>query len=380
MGLIKSAVKAIGSELHDQWKDFIRCEDMDMNTLMVKKTTPNGVISKGSGIIVGPGQIAVLYDQGKILDATAEEGVYTFDSNTSPSFFAGQFGDVFKDMWTRFTYGGVAAKDQAVFFINSKEIMDNKFGTQTPIPCYDFDHIIPNEMTGGTSALRVDVRCYGNYTFKIVDPAVFMKEYAGTGEVVTKEVITDQIRSEVIDVLKSVINELGSDKYKVGVVGMPSQTGKIKEIMTENVYDEGVRRRGLQIVALVIESVTPTEESVKKIDEYEHNSNSRMQQGRVLDVMDHAASNSNGAANGFMGLGMMNMGTGGMAGGVMQNAFTNNTTSEKSKQTEEKTESSSASKESDETTSTSEGPKFCSNCGNELKGAKFCPNCGTKVE
>ena len=365
MGLILAAAKAVGSELHDQWKDFVKCEDMDMNTLMVKKTTKNGVISKGSGIIVAPGQIAVIYDQGKILDATAEEGVYTFDSETSPSFFAGQFGAVFKDMWTRFTYGGNAPKDQAVFFINAKEILDNKFGTQTPIPCYDFDHMIPNAMTGGVNALRVDVRAYGNYTFKISDPAVFMKEYAGTGEIVTKDVITEQIRSEVIDTFKSVINELGSEKYKIGIVGMPSQTGKIKEIMSENVYDEGVRRRGLQIVALVIESITPTEESAKKIDEYEHNSNSRMQQGRVLDVMDHAASNSSGAANGFMGVGMMNMASGGMNTAVMQNAFTDDTP-----KTEEKTESKE----------TNSNAKFCTECGTKLEGAKFCPNCGTKVE
>lgn len=361
MGLIKAAVKAVGSELHDQWKDFVKCEDMDMNTLMVKKTTKNGVISKGSGVIVAPGQIAVIYDQGKILDATAEEGVYTFDSETSPSFFSGSFGGVFKDMWTRFTYGGNAPKDQAVFFINAKEILDNKFGTQTPIPCYDYDHMIPNAMTGGVNALRVDVRAYGNYTFKIADPAIFMKEYAGTGEIVTKDVITEQIRSEVIDTLKSVVNELGSDKYKIGIVGMPSQTNKIKEIMSENVYDEGVRRRGLQIIALIIESITPTEESAKKIDEYEHNSNSRMQQGRVLDVMDHAASNANGAANGFMGVGMMNMASGGMNSAVMQNAFTDD-----SQPKQEMSENNS-------------NAKFCSNCGNKLDGAKFCPNCGNKV-
>ena len=61
-----------------------------------------------------------------------------------------------------------------------------------------------------------------------------------------------------------------------------------------------------------------------KIEEYEHNSNSRMQQGRVLDVMEKAASNANGAANGFMGLGMMNMASGGMFGAVQNNAMMNN--------------------------------------------------------
>ena len=92
MGLIKAGVGAVGSTLHDQWKDYIRCEDLGQDILMKRVSTPNGVISKDSAIQVSPGQIAVIFESGKILDATAEEGIYTFDSSTSPSFFAGQFG------------------------------------------------------------------------------------------------------------------------------------------------------------------------------------------------------------------------------------------------------------------------------------------------
>ena len=47
MGLIKAAVGAVGSTLHDQWKEAIRCEDLGNNILMKKVTTPNGVISNG---------------------------------------------------------------------------------------------------------------------------------------------------------------------------------------------------------------------------------------------------------------------------------------------------------------------------------------------
>lgn len=367
MGLIKSAVKAIGSELHDQWKDFIKCEDMDMNTLMVKKTTPNGVVTKGSGIIVAPGQIAVIYDQGKILDATAEEGVYTFDSETSPSFFSGDFGKVFKDMWTRFTYGGEAPKDQAVFFINAKEILDNKFGTPAPIPFEDYSHAIPNEMTGELTPMRLEIKCFGKYVYKITDPAEFMKKYAGTAEVVTKEEINEQMRSEVISTLQGVINALGNSENKVRALELPSQTEKMKALMEEKVYDEQIRKRGIQIISFLIESVTPTDESNKKIDEYEHNSNSRMQQGRVLDVMETAAGNEGGAANGFMGVGMMNIASGGLSGGVMQNAFNNN--APQAKESEIKQQTTSEVK-----------ANFCSNCGAKLEGANYCPNCGTKVE
>ena len=69
MGLIKAAVGAVGSTLHDQWKEAIRCENMPNDVLMVKKTTPNGVISNGSTVIVGPGQYANTAYNGRIGDA-----------------------------------------------------------------------------------------------------------------------------------------------------------------------------------------------------------------------------------------------------------------------------------------------------------------------
>lgn len=362
MGLIKSAIKSVSGELHDQWKDFIRCEDMDMNTLMVKKSTPNGVISKDSAVMVSPGQIAVIFESGKILDATAEEGIYTFDSSTSPSFFAGQFGAVFKDMWQRFVYNGAVAKEQAVFYINAKEIIDNKFGTAAPVPYQDYSHAIPNQMTGDLTPLRVQVKCFGKYTYKITDPATFMRTYAGTAEIVTKEELNEQMRSEVLSSFQNVLNELGNKDHKVPVLELPSSTDEIKKTMDEKVFDEPIRKRGIEISGFAIESVTLDDESNRKIDEYEHNSNSMMQQGRVLNVMEKAAENANGAANGFMGVGMMNMASGGMGTGVMQNAFNNNTNAAAN------------------TAASQEGAKFCPNCGTKSNGGKFCTNCGTKLD
>ena len=183
MGLIKSMVKSIGGTLHDQWQELISCEDMKNDILMKKVTTPTGQISKGSRIMVSPGQVAVIFDSGVIKDATAEEGIYEFDESTSPSFFGGQFGPVFKEMWQRFKYNGVPNKEQAVFYFNVKEILDNKFGTGAPIVYQDWSHPIPNQMTGTYSPMRVEVRCYGKYTFRISDPVTFMRIQIGRAHV-----------------------------------------------------------------------------------------------------------------------------------------------------------------------------------------------------
>ena len=308
MGLFKAAKDAIGGTLADQWKEAIRCEDMTNDVLMVNKTTPNGVISNKSTIIVAPGQCAVIFDNGKVIDATAEEGFYQFDSSTSPSFFAGDFGKTFKEMWERFTYNGATAKQQAVFFFNTKEILDNKFGTPAPIPFQDWSHPIPNQMTNTLTPMRVEIKCFGKYTFKISNPAVFMQEVAGTADRYTKEQIVEQMRAEVISVFQNLMNELGSERHKVPVLEMPSQTDEIRTMMDEMVFDEQVRRRGLSIVCFAVESVTLDEESEAKIDNYEFSSNAHLQQGRLVDAyaeaVQKAAENKSGSINGFMGIGM----------------------------------------------------------------------------
>ncbi len=367
MGLIKAAAGAIGGTLGDQWQDLIKCDDMGSDTLMVKTTTSSGQISKGSNIIVAPGQIAVIYDSGAVVDATAEEGTYTFDASTSPSFFGGDFGAVFKEMWQRFTYNGTPAKEQAVFYFNKKEITDNKFGTATPIPFQDWSHAIPNQMTGSINPLSVKVRCYGKYTFQIFEPAVFMRTFAGTADVVKKNDLIEQMSSEVIASFQNILNELGNSKHKVPVLELPSNTDEIKTIMDEKVFDEPIRNRGVKLVGFAVESVTLDDDSQKKIDEYEHNSNSMMQQGRVLNVMETAAGNANGAANGFMGIGMMNMASGGMGTGVMQNAFNSN-------QNNAQAYDPYAQKEE-----TPVGPaKKCPQCG-KVVTTKFCPDCGVEA-
>ena len=371
MGLIKAAVQATASTLHDQWKDYIRCEDLGNDILMRRVSTPNGIISKNSAIQVAPGQIAVVFQNGKILDATAEEGIFTFDESASPSFFAGDFGDVFKEMWTRFVYNGGVSKEQAVFYINAKEILDNKFGTPAPIPFQDWSHPIPNQMTGTMTPLRVEVKCFGKYTFKISDPATFMSKIAGTADEYRKDEIIEQMRSEVIGSFQKVLNELGNSVHKTPVLELPSATDTIKSIMDEKVFDQPIRDRGISLVGFVVESVTLDDESEKKIDNYELSSNSFMQQGTLTgayaNAVQDAANNANGAANGMIGIGMMNMASGGMIGGAAQGAFQNKGTTAADLNGGAQQGAAPA------------GSKFCPDCGTPTNGSKFCSNCGKQL-
>lgn len=388
MGLIRAAVGAIGSTMHDQWKDLIACEDMGNDTLMVRKTTDTGVISKKSIIRVMPGQCAIILQNGKVLDASAEEGDYIFDESTSPSFFAGNFGAVFKEMWQRFTFGGGPANQQAVYYFNTKEIMDNKFGTATPIPFQDWSHPVPNQMTGGMTPLAVKVKCYGKYTFKISDPALFMKEIAGTAEIYKKNQITEQMRSEVISVFQNVLNELGTEKYKIPVLELPSQTDEIKDLMDDKIYDEPIRKRGLSIVVFAVESVSLDEKSEQYINNYILSSNANMQQGTLTgayaEAVKNAASNSNGAANGFVGIGMMNMAGGGVFGTTTNNVATQAAQNTQAVQNAQNVANAVSNVQQNGWKCPKCGKenigKFCDECGTKKPEEKVCPKCGAKVD
>lgn len=375
MGLIKAAKGAIGSTLKDQWKEAIRCEDMTNNILMMKKTTPTGVISNGSVIIVEPGQCAIIYDNGKVVDATAEEGEYVFDTSSTPSFFAGQFGETFKEMWERFTYNGASSKEQSVFFFNTKEILENRFGTATPIPFQDWSHPLVNEMTNSISPLRLEIKCFGKYTFKISNPALFMSEMSGTSDMYTKTELVEQIKAEMIGILQNLINELGNSVHKIPVLELPSQTDEIKEIIDERECDQPIRKRGLSLVSFIIESVTLTDESEEKIDNYEYSTNSYLQKGRMVDAysnaIENAASNSHGVLNGMMGVGIVNMTSDGMLKDVANKAF-GHTSENSDNNKDDKWECSNCKKVV--------SGAFCCHCGAKRIEEKHCKHCGEKAE
>ena len=150
MGLIKALAGAVGSTFADQWKEYFYCEALPVDVLVTKgqkrvdsrrssntKGSDN-IISDGSMIVVADGQCMIIVDQGKVVEFAAEPGAYKFDNKTESSIFSGTFSErvvgLFKTMGRRFAYGGDAGSDQRVYYFNTKELIDNKFGTPNPVP------------------------------------------------------------------------------------------------------------------------------------------------------------------------------------------------------------------------------------------------------
>ena len=325
MGLIKAITGALGGTLADQWKEFFYCESIPADTLMVKgekritNRSPNtkgndNIISNGSGIAVNDGQCMIIVEQGKIVEFCAEPGQFTWDSSTEPSLFAGKLGtsiiETFKTIGRRFTYGGDTGKDQRVYYFNTKEITDNKFGTSNPVPF----KVVINEQLG--FKLSVDLRCNGVYSYKLVDPLLFYTNVAANVETEYKrDQIDGMLKAELIQALQPALAVLSANGVSYDQI--PAHTTEVRDALNE-VLKNDWGRRGIEVYSLNMGVPSIPEDQRKKITEWEETSmtlNPNVGAARIIGgqvtAMNTAAGNEGGAMNGFIGMGMA-MNAGGM--------------------------------------------------------------------
>ena len=323
MGLIKAGIGALGGTLADQWKEFFYCDSMDKDVLAVKgqkrvsgrssNTKGNdNIISSGSGIAVADGQCMLIVEQGKVVEVCAEPGQYTYDTSTEPSIFAGSLGqsivDTFKTIGKRFTYGGDTGKDQRVYYFNTKELLDNKFGTPNPIPFRVVDTRIGLDVD-------VDLRCSGVYSYKIVDPLLFYTNVCGNIErIYMRSELETQLKTEFISALAPAFAKLS--ELQIRPNQLAGHNADIETAMNETLSQKWSGLRGLRVVSVALNPVTLTEEDAEMIKQAQRTAIMRDPTmaaatlvGAQADAMKAAASNEAGAMTGFMGMGMaMNQG------------------------------------------------------------------------
>ncbi len=323
MGLIKAGMGAIGGTLADQWKEFFYCDAIDKNVLVVKgqkrvtSRTSNtkgndNIISNGSGIAVADGQCMIIVEQGKIVEVCAEPGQFTYDTSTEPSIFAGSLGksiiETFKTMGKRFAYGGDTGKDQRVYYFNTKEIIDNKFGTANPLPFRVVDSKIGLD-------IDVSIRCNGVYSYKIANPILFYTNVCGNVEQeYTRSEIDPQLKTEFISALQPAFAKLSALEMRPNQV--PAHAEELSSFMNEALNKKWGELRGLQVVSIAMNPITLPEEDAEMIKQAQRTAVMRdpgmaaaTLVGAQAEAMKSAASNSGGAMAGFMGMGMaMNVG------------------------------------------------------------------------
>ncbi|MCX7773778.1 MAG: SPFH domain-containing protein [Clostridia bacterium] len=332
MGLIKAFATSLRSGMGDQWLDFIYCDALPADVLLRKGQKQNqtthfkssntkgseNVITKGSKIAVNEGQFMVIVDQGKVIDFTDEPGEYTFDASTEPSMFYGSFGkgliESFKQVGKRFAFGGDTAHDQRVYFINKKDIIGNKFGTPNPVPFRDSEF-----------GFTVDIKCFGEYVYKIIDPLLFFATLCGNVEdEFYRSEIDSQFKTDLLSALQPALANVAMKRISYDM--LPGAVLEISNAVRDQLAQSWGSVNGINVTKVSIASVTTTDESAKKIKEFQSSrvySDRAMQSGRMTEAFANAvegigqnSGNSTNAMFGMMGVGMMNNMGANMFGGV----------------------------------------------------------------
>lgn len=395
MGLIKAGVGAAGGVLADQWKEFFYCDSIDRNTLVVKgekrtsKRSSNtkgndNIISNGSGIAVADGQCMLIVEQGKVVEVCAEPGEFTYDSSTEPSIFSGSLGqglaDAFRQVGKRFTYGGDTGKDQRVYYVNIKEIVENKFGTANPIPFRVVDRNIGLD-------IDVSVRCNGVYSYKITNPLLFYTNVCGNVEnQFDRDEIETQLKTEFISALQPSFAKISEMEIRPSAI--PGHAEQLAEAMNEALTRKWSELRGISVVSIAMNPITLPEEDAELIKTAQRNAIMRDPSmaaatlaGAQADAMKAAASNSGGAMTGFMGMGMAMQ-----SGGVnVQNLFQMGAEQQAARQAAQPQQTVTPAPQNGWTCSCGavNTGKFCMECGQpKPAGAPLyrCDKCGWEPE
>ena len=318
MGLIRAASNAVRGTLADQWKEYFYCDALDADVLVARgvrnvsgrssnRRGDDNIITDGSHIAVADGQCMIIVEDGRVMDACAEPGAYTYDMGTSPSVFGGSFMEglrgIAKEAWERFQFGGGAGKNQRVYYVNIKEIPGNKYGTPNPVPFRVVDRNIGLDVD-------ISIRCNGEYSYRIVNPMAFYANVCGNvGNVYTRDQIDSMLKSELLTALQPAfarISEMG-----IRYSALPGHTMELSDALNEVLSKKWTELRGIQIYSFGMNSVTAPKEDEDMIKQLQKSAVMRdpgmaaaTLAGAQADAMRTAAANTAGAMTGFMGMGM----------------------------------------------------------------------------
>ncbi len=387
MGLIKAAKDAVSSMLADQWREYFYCDSLSNDILAAKgrrrqsggRNSNKGgdnIISNGSIIAVNEGQCMMIVEQGGIAEFCAEAGEFVYDNSTEPSLFYGDLGEnlkgTFQAIGKRFSFGGGAGKDQRVYFFNTKEIMDNRYGTATPIPFRYIDDNIGLDMD-------VTIRCNGSYSFRIVDPLLFYTNVCGNvADVYNRSEIVNQMKSELMTAMQPALGKISS--LRVRVSDIPSHVMELVDAVNAQLSVKWEKTRGIVVVSMTMNPPSMPEETAKRISDLQSSAVMRNPNmaaatlvGAQADAMRAAASNT--ATGPMMAFANMNMANaaGGMdasslfAMGAAQNQTVQN----------QAAGSQAANPAAGRGGSGAPVPGWTCKCGHADNRGKFCMECGS---
>ena len=332
MGLLKAGVGALSGVLADSWREYFYCDALEADILAAKgkkrssKRSSNtkgeeNIISNGSIIAVNDGQCMMIVEQGAVVEFCAEPGEFVWDSSTEPTIWYGGFKENLRGTWDvmkkRFTFGGDTAKDQRIYYFNTKELLGNKYGTANPVPFRVVDSNVGLD-------IDISVKCFGEYSYHICDPMLFYKNVCGNiAEEYNRQQLDSQLKTELLTALQPAFARISAMGIRYS--SLPGHTMELADALNEVLSQKWRGLRGIEIVSFGVSSIKANEEDEAMIKELQRNAALRNPTmaaahlvGAQAEAMQSAATNENGAMMGFMGMGLAQQAGGANTQGLYQ--------------------------------------------------------------
>ena len=347
-------------KIKGQLIDVIEWSDSS-NKTMVHKYDMNGKeIMMGAQLTVRESQVAIFVNEGQLADVF-EPGRYELQTSNMPILTA-------LKSWK---YGFNSPFKSDVYFVNTKQFLDMKWGTSNPVMMRDAEFGM------------IRLRAFGIYSFRVSDPETFLKEVFGTSALFTVDGVEGQIKRTLVSGLSDAIAE-----SKIPALDLAANYDEIANYAMQAINPK-LASLGLTLCSFVIENISLPEEVEKSMDK-------RTSMG-VLGNLDQyakyqAAEAMREAANNDAG-GMAGMGVGMGAGAAMGQMFAQslgNTAAPAAAAAPAPVQAGAVcvscgaaipagAKFCPECGAKQNASTFCTNCGQEIPaGTKFCPECGTK--
>ena len=256
-------------------------------------------------------------------------------------------------------YGFNSPFKSDVYFINTKQFLDMKWGTSNPVMMRDAEFGM------------IRLRAFGIYSFKVSDPETFLKEVFGTAALFTVEGVEGQIKRTLVSGLSDAIAE-----SKVPALDLAANYEELSDFAMKAINPK-LASLGLTLCSFVIENISLPEEVEKTMDK-------RTSMG-VLGNLDQyskyqAAEAMREAANNPAGGGMAGMGVGMGAGAAMGQMFAQSMGNTVAPQQPAAAPAAAAGITCGACgAAIPAGSKFCPECGNKVAAAGFCASCGAAV-
>lgn len=318
--------------LRSQFIEVIEWLDDSGNTLLYRFPVHGQEIKNGAQLTVRESQAAVFVFQGQIADVFSP-GLYTIDGGNTPILT--KLG-----AWK---YGFNSPFKAEVYFINTKQFTDLKWGTPNPVMMRDADFGM------------VRLRAFGIYSIRVADPRALIKEIAGTNAHFVTEDIEGQLKRTLVSGFSDALGE-----SKIAALDLASNYDELSKF-TRNKLNDEFKSFGLELTKFVVENISLPAEVEAAMDKRTSmgviGDVGRYAQFQAADAMRDAAQNPSGGASTGAGLG-----AGFAIGNAMAGAMTN-------AMNQSKSDTGGAARIS------------CPKCGaSTLSNAKFCNECGAKVE